>query len=489
MHEHTNSRGLAHPPIPHLPNLIDPTMRPMPKTILVVDDDAAACWALQEALQSHGYTVQIANGAAAAKRAIRRSLPALVITDVRMPGGSGLDLLAELQQEWPTIPVVVATAYGSVETASTAIGRGAFDYLPKPLDITRTLAVVERALGQRELAIEVEPGKTSEPLLIGQAPMMQEVFRRIALAAASDLPVLISGPTGSGKELAARLVHRHSARAHGPFVAVNCGTLAEAFAERELFGAAEVAGGPIQSGLFAAAAGGTLLLDEVGELPVAVQAKLLRVLEDGQVRPVGSSSSVPMDVRVIASSNRSLVDQPGFRADLLHRLTVVTLTMPALLDHRSDVPLIVGHLLARLSTRLCRPLALTSAGLAALGGHTWPGNGRELRHVLEEAAAVAPGGVIDLEHLRLPHVATTDVPNHDLRTIAEQILDQHLSAAYAKWLEYTDAPLMAAALARTRGNLLRAAELLGIHRTTLRKRAMELGLMSGGDEVSAEVHN
>jgi two-component system nitrogen regulation response regulator GlnG len=456
----------------------------MPQAILVVDDDAAACWALEEALRSHGHVVVGANSAAAALRHLKKALPALVITDVRMPGGSGLDLLAELKRDHPALPVVVTTAYGSVETASTAIARGAFDFLPKPLDLDRALAVVERALGRRAVALEVAPGQAGEPVLVGAAPVMQEVFRRIALAAASDLPVLITGPTGSGKELAARLVHRHSAHAAGPFVAVNCGALPEDFAEGELFGVAPgTLGGHGAPGLFATADGGTLLLDEVDALPPAVQSKLLRVLEDRQVRAVGASAPQPMAVHVIATTCRELGEIQGFRPDLVHRLTVMTLAMPALADHPGDLPLVTAHLLTRLATRINRPLALTETALDRLVTHTWPGNVRELKHVLDEAAAVAPGGVIDAEHLRLPQAdEAPPAAGADLRLRAEVVLDQAPGKAYAQWIDTVEAPLFAAALARTRGNQLRAAELLGIHRTTLRKRTHELGLSSGREE-------
>ena len=234
----------------------------MSALILIVEDDAAVCWSLEQTLTLSSYRVATANCTAAALKFCKKTVPDLVVTDVRMPGESGVELLEHLHQAYPQLPVIVCTAYGSVDIASTAVARGAVEFLPKPLDMERTLSAIERALGRRSLAIEVDPGHEVEPTLIGSAPVMQELFRRIAMAAAGDLPVLISGPTGSGKELVARLLHRHSQRAAGPFVAVNCGALTAASAEQELFG---LNNGHL--GLIASAAGGVLLLDELGDLP------------------------------------------------------------------------------------------------------------------------------------------------------------------------------------------------------------------------------
>lgn len=448
--------------------------------ILVVDDDAGACWALENALRTNGYSVNVANGAAAALRHCRNKVPALIITDVRMPGGSGLDLLADVKKNFSHVPVIVMTAYGSIDTASAAIARGAFDYLIKPLDLQRTLAVVERAVGTRAIAIEVVPGTAVDTALVGDAPAMQEVCRRIALAATSSMPVLMSGPTGSGKEVAARLIHRFSSRKDAAFVAVNCGTLDSSGAGVELFGRAATEG-TVTQGLFSAAHGGTLLLDEVGDLPAAVQGSLLRILDDQQVRPVGSSSSHAVDVRIIAITNRDIANEAGFRTDLFHRLSGMSVVMPALADHRSDIPLLTSHLLSRVATRLGRSLALTEAALTAIHEAAWPGNVRELRQTIEAAVAVAPSGIIDVEHLHMSGnkalaAAAGTAGMSDLRAEAERILDEAPGKAHARWLDHLDGPLIVAALARTRGNQLRAAELLGMHRATLRKRAQELGL-------------
>jgi DNA-binding NtrC family response regulator len=446
----------------------------VPPSVLVVDDDAAVCWALERLLTTRGHRVLVANSAAAALRVCARQRPGMVISDVRMPGGSGLGLLETLRATYPGLPVVVTTAYGSVDVATTAMSRGAFEFLPKPLDLERTLSVVRRALGACRMAIEVEPGREVEPALIGSSWVMQELFRRIALAAAGDLPVLVSGPTGSGKELVARLLHRHGRRPDSPFVVVDCGVLSASSAEQELFGTAD--GSP---GLIRQAMGGTLLLDEVGDLPPTVQAALLRVLENIQSR-LSDGGEV---TRVVALTNRDLGLDGAFRRDLLHRLAGATLVLPALSEHAEDIPLIAAHLLARTATRTGRNLSVTEDAMSLLRQHTWPGNVRELRQILAEAALVASGGIIDREHLRLAGNPQPAERQRDMASSISEVLEQHPGQAHRRWLDQMELPLFTAALAKTAGNQLRAAELLGIHRTTLRRRAQELGLAVGrGDD-------
>lgn len=430
----------------------------MPHQVMLVDDDAAVCWALDRALRRAGHQVVVCNGPAEATRRIAAQTPGVVLTDLRMPDGSGQDLLAALRRSHPRLPVVLMTAYGSMETAASAVGAGAYDYLPKPLDLARTLAVVERALGQRELAIESPAASGDGPVLIGTSPAMQEAIRRLALAAASALPVLITGPTGSGKELAARLIHQHSCRAAAPFVSITSGRLP--------------AGDPHAGlrDLVAAATGGSLLLDEVGDLTPGQQAAVLALL-----------SAPDCAVRLLATSCRDLTDAGGLRPELRHRLAVLTVEMPPLDACRTDLPTLAAHLLGRIAAAMGRPLALTDAALDVLTRRAWPGNVRELRHALEAGAALAPGGTIDVEHLRPPGGATPD--QMTLVRAAEACLNAHPGHAHACWLEHHERPLIEAAITRTRGNALRAAELLGLHRTTLRRRLDELGLLpvDGGD--------
>jgi two-component system nitrogen regulation response regulator GlnG len=457
--------------------------------ILVVEDDAAVCWALEQVLRSQGYQVMVAADAATARRAIRRKRPDLVITDVRMPGESGLDLLLGLRTEYPNIPVVVTTAHGTVETAVEAVRRGAFDYLPKPLDLERTLELVRRALGEDSLAAAAQPGAPVESAIIGSTAAMQEVYRRIAAAAGTDLGVLITGDTGTGKELVARALHRYGKRRDAPFVAVNCGALPETLIESELFGHEAGAFTDAKArkiGWVEAAQGGTLFLDEVAELPAMAQAKLLRFLEDQRFTRVGGTQEIAVDVRVIAATNRDLAAMTAsaaFREDLGYRLRVITIALPRLVDRLEDLSALVRHIIERAASRLARPLAITDEAFERLRRYRWPGNVRELKHVLEEAAALAPGGIIGAAHLTLGD--GTAQQNEQvaiggeaaaLSNLAGRLLSLHPGDVHARFLDSVEAPLIREALARTEGNQLRAAELLGINRITLKKRMDELGI-------------
>lgn len=462
-----------------------------PARILVVDDDAAVGWALEQALQAAGYTVVLAADAAAALRQIRRQEPDLVITDIRMPGMSGLELLGVLKAAHPGLPIVVSTAHGTMETAIAAIGQGAFDYLPKPLDLDRTLAVVGRALGEDSLAAAAAPAASDpDQTIIGSSPVMQEVYRRIAAAAATDLGVLITGPSGTGKELVARSLHRYGRRRDAPFIAVNCGALPEQLVESELFGHEAGAFTDARGrklGRVEAAHGGTLFLDEVADLPLPAQVKLLRFLEDQRLTRVGGEQELGVDVRIVAATNRDvpkLIASGAFREDLAYRLRVVTINLPPLIERLEDIPALVRFFLARIARRLDRQVAITDDGMDLLHRHSWPGNVRELKHAIEEAAVLATGGIISSEHLALP-VTTTDEPSPTtLRTavasLATRLLRSHPGQAYQATTDAIEDIVFRSALALTEGNQLRAAELLGINRITLKKRMDQLGIGKPG---------
>jgi two-component system nitrogen regulation response regulator GlnG len=458
--------------------------------ILVVDDDAAVCWALEQALVANGFRVQVAADAAAARKAVRRHHPDLVITDVRMPGESGLDLLAALHSEHPLLPVVVSTAYGTIETAVEAVQRGAFDYLPKPLDLDRTIELVRRALGEDQLVAAAHPQVgaahlDAEHTIIGSTAVIQEVYRRIAAAAGTDLGVLITGDSGTGKELVARSLHRFSTRRDGPFIAVNCGALPDGLVESELFGHEPGAFTDARArkiGRVEAANTGTLFLDEIGELPPAAQVKLLRFLEDQRFSRVGGSEEVRVNVRIVAATNRNLakaIASGVFREDLAYRLRVVTIQMPLLVDRLDDLPALVRHILSRIATRLSRHLAVTSDAMELLKRHRWPGNVRELKHVLEEAAVLAQGGIIGPEHLSI--APASDAPlasglHAAIAALTGRLATQHAGQVHQRVLDEVELILFRELLARTAGNQLRTAEILGINRITLKKRMDQLGI-------------
>lgn len=458
--------------------------------VLIVDDDAAVCWALRQALTQDGFSVAVAADAATARRLARRHRPALVITDLRMPGGDGLDLLSSLRHELPEVPVVLTTAYGTLDVAVQAGDRGAFGYLPKPLDLARTLDLARRACGRQHVAIRVEPGD-EHPALVGSSPAMQEVYRRIAAAAASDVPVLIHGPSGTGKELVAHNIHRFSQRADAPFVAVNCGAIPPALVESELFG--HVAGaftGANQArvGRCQSAAGGVLFLDEVGDLPPAAQASMLRFLDQHVVTPVGGTHEVQVNVRVIAASNRPLSGAGAvLRSDLFYRLRGVTIATPAIAERPEDLPGLVAALLGRTARRLARTISVTDAALTAIRAQAWPGNVRELKHRLEEAAVLAPGGVIAPEHLALPGISDQGERTDFTASIAQMTRDLMVSAAgevYERCLSRCREPLLRQVLAHTDENYLRSGEILGINRVTLKRWVDEGGIAQENQDLS-----
>jgi two-component system nitrogen regulation response regulator GlnG len=407
-----------------------------------------------------------------------------VITDLRMPGDDGLTLLSSLRRDQPGLPVVITTAYGTIDVAVQAGDRGAFGYLPKPLDLDRTLEIARSACGRQDLAITVAPG-TEHPALVGSSPAMQEVYRRVAAAAASDVPVLIHGPSGTGKELVAHSIHRFSRRSDGPFVAVNCGAIPPALVESELFG--HVAGAftgatGTRIGRCQSATGGVLFLDEVGDLPPAAQAALLRFLDRHLLVPVGGTQEIRADVRVIAASNRPLSGADAvLRSDLFYRLRGVTIATPGIAERPEDIAELVTALLARIARRLQRTISVTDAALEAIRSHSWPGNVRELKHRLEEAAVLAPGGVIVPQHLMPGGPPGTTDFIASVTATARGLMASSPGSVHERCLRRFRAPLLRQVLAHTGDNYLRAGEILGINRVTLRRWSDEDGISSPSD--------
>jgi DNA-binding NtrC family response regulator len=386
---------------------------------------------------------------------------------------SGIDLLRAFKGADPKIEVVLISGFGTLETAVEAVRAGAFDYVSKPFDIGEVKDTVDRALKRRAHAGEASaPPAAGEPVppegLVGRSRGMLTVYKQIAHASADDAPVLITGETGTGKELVARAIHRHGPRARRPFLPVNCGALTETLLESELFGHVRGAftGAVVdKKGLFEQAAGGTIFLDEIGEMSPAVQVSLLRVLERGELRPVGSQRVLSVDVRVIAATHRDLdraVQDGRLRQDLFYRLNVFRIEVPALRERPEDIPLLAAHFLR--TTTADRPATLSAAALAALTAHPWPGNVRELENTLHRLALQAGSGVIDVEDLPPLLRATRGVALQERLFQDLPSLDE-LERRYLKHV-----------LAALNGNRSRAAEVLGIDRRTLYRMAERLGV-------------
>jgi two-component system, NtrC family, response regulator AtoC len=406
------------------------------RRILVVDDDAAVREALQIHLGRAGHEVTAVSSAEHALRVLGELDPALLITDVRMPGMSGLQLLESLHESVPDLNVIVVTAFEDMTTAVGAIRAGAYDYLVKPLDLDQLELVLERALRDRALrqrvrqATEAETEAVALGTIVGRVPAMIEIYKRIGALAGNRAPVLVRGETGTGKEIIARAIHFNSAVAHEPFVAVNCTAVPEPLLESELFGHVRGAfTGAIgdRRGRFEQAGRGTIFLDEIGDVSPAFQAKLLRVLQEREFQPLGSERTRRTEARVIAATHADLetrVREGTFREDLYFRLRVVELRIPPLRERRDDIPLLVEHLTRRIARELHKTRVVVPAATMRLLQHApWPGNVRELEHALVHAAVVSPSGVLTPEDLGLsvPVRAAGNGAEHGGDTLADAI--------------------------------------------------------------------
>ncbi len=372
--------------------------------LLLVDDDPDLLKLISLRLTSAGYRVRTADSGETALAALAVERPGVLITDLRMPGIDGLQLFDAVHRQHPALPVVILTAHGTIPDAVSATQRGVFGFLTKPFDSQELLQMVSAALkvaGGDSRTENSEAGAEWRAGIITRSPQMEDLLRQAKRVAESNASVLIYGESGTGKELLARAIHKASPRRNNEFVAVNCGAIPEPLLESELFGHARGAfSGAVQAhkGLFQAADGGTLLLDEIGDMPLSLQVKLLRVLQEGEVRPVGATQSIRVDVRVISATHRDLDAQRAggqFREDLYYRLNVVSLRLPSLAERREDIPLLASHLLQKLAERYKRPVpTLAPDALALLVAATWPGNVRQLLNLLEQAIALVPTTVI-----------------------------------------------------------------------------------------------
>jgi DNA-binding NtrC family response regulator len=440
--------------------------------VLVVDDDAQIRRMVRRIVRGLGCEVTEAEDGVDAVGKLTGTRFDLVLTDLRMPRGDGMEVLEALRDRQPGTPSVMLTAHGAINECVAAMRAGAVDFLTKPFHADELENVVKRALARPGAPAEPKPSKTElgrpQASLIGESQALQRVLEVVERVARTDATVLVTGETGTGKEVLARHIHGMSPRAGRPLVALNCGAIPEGLVESELFGHAKGAfTGAVErrSGKFTQADGGTIFLDEIGELPLATQVKLLRVLQDREVTPVGSSESLPVDVRVVAATHRDLEAMAGtgqFRQDLFYRLDVVRIDMPSLRTRREDIPLLANHFLAIASARLKRHLSFAPDTLDALIRHDWPGNVRELENTVERMAILSPDDLISPVHLPPRVQQSGSVP---AGVVKPQLPEEGIDLQEA--LEAIEERLIAEALRRADGNKTLAARLLGLNRTTL----------------------
>ncbi len=462
--------------------------------ILLVDDDPELRELLDEQLRESGHSVQTAANGEAGADHLSRKVFDVVICDVRLPKIDGLTLLRRIRATTPTTDVILMTAYADVAQAVSALKEGAYDYLTKPFDVDELLLQVGRIAETRALRRELEnvrgelAGRPSQTPLLGQAPAIRRVHDMITMVAQSDAPTMITGESGTGKEVVARLIHAGSARRDKPFVAVNCGALAENLIEAELFGherGAFTGAVKKRDGRFKAADGGTLLLDEVAELPLAAQTKLLRVLQEGFVEPLGTNTPVKVNVRIISATHRNLAERikaGQFREDLFYRINVIEIPLPPLRDRPGDLPVLLRHFMQRFTPPGTLVPALTAAAWSALVQYPFPGNVRELSHAVEHALVLSGGREIDLAHLP-PSVVGAPSPRETTPTATGPLVVRPLQQVVRDF----EHEYLLRALKATDGKRNRAADLLGISRKTLweklRHTGAEMTPMPPADEI------
>mgnify|MGYP001005755334 CR=1 FL=1 len=503
------------------------------KPIWIVDDDQSIRFVLEKALARESLPTRSFTNPrevlAALAEADEGDGPQVLVSDIRMPGGSGLDLLDQVKQRLPGLPVIIMTAYSDLDSAVSAFQGGAFEYLPKPFDLTKAVELIRRAIGESQREQVSEEGLDTMPEMLGQAPAMQDVFRAIGRLSQSNVTVLITGESGSGKELVARALHKHSPRAKGPFVAINTAAIPKDLLESELFGherGAFTGAQAMRRGRFEQAEGGTLFLDEIGDMPFDLQTRLLRVLSDGHFYRVGGHSAVKTQVRVIAATHQNLeqrVKEGGFREDLFHRLNVIRLRLPALRERREDVPLLTRFFLQQSARQLgVEPKRISDAALQRLAAFDFPGNVRQLENICHWLTVMAPAQVIEVKDLppevaeagpvdvavlplseahAQPQVMAEPASAHGVGTPVAALAQAVVSmpAAATGWEQGLQAEALAllaegrtdvwdiltrrfetgliqSALAVTRGRRIEAALKLGIGRNTITRKIQELGL-------------
>jgi two-component system nitrogen regulation response regulator GlnG len=508
------------------------------KPIWIVDDDQSIRFVLEKALLREDLPTRSFTSAREVIAALEQAGgdeqqgPQVLVSDIRMPGGSGLDLLDKIKARHPGLPVIIMTAFSDLDSAVSAFQGGAFEYLPKPFDLPRAVELIRRAVDESQREEVAEERMAAAPEMLGQAPAMQDVFRAIGRLSQSNVTVLITGESGSGKELVARALHKHSPRANGPFVAINTAAIPKDLLESELFGherGAFTGAQTMRRGRFEQAEGGTLFLDEIGDMPFDLQTRLLRVLSDGHFYRVGGHNSVKANVRVIAATHQDLeqrVKLGGFREDLFHRLNVIRLRLPALRERGEDVPALTRHFLQVSARQLgVEPKRISDAALAKLAAFSFPGNVRQLENICHWLTVMAPAQLIEAKDLppevmavgaasapaaaEVPeaaaavHAAPLAAPAGDrepaptaaasdaappegpagagswesgLETEAQALLAAGRTDVWDVLSRRFESRLILAALASTRGRRIEAAQKLGIGRNTITRKIQELGI-------------
>ncbi len=470
---------------------------PKPSCVWIIDDDRSIRWVLEKALLREEIPCMTFSSAGDALRELERSQPSAVLSDIRMPGVSGLELLQALKEKLPKVPVIIMTAYSDLDSAVAAFQGGAFEYLPKPFDVDQAVELVRRALAENASRDVPVSSDAPVPEILGQAPAMQEVFRAIGRLAPSHATVLITGESGSGKELVARALHRHSPRATGPFIALNTAAIPKDLLESELFGherGAFTGAAAQRRGRFEQADSGTLFLDEIGDMPSELQTRLLRVLSDGQFYRVGGHTPIKVNVRVIAATHQDLevrVREGLFREDLFHRLNVIRLRLPALRERREDIPLLVRHFMQKSARELgVEVKGVSDAALKTLVSLPWSGNVRQLENVSHYLTVMAPGQVVEVGDLPSDLMqGTANQTGGDwlqgLAAEASARLARGEAAILDELTQDYEKTLIEVALRHTGGRRIEASHLLGWGRNTLTRKIHELGMDSAPEADDA----
>jgi len=461
--------------------------------LLIIDDEDSICWGFSRLAEEMGHSAGTAASAEEGLKLAKIRPPDLVVLDVRLPGMDGLSAMRHFREQLGNVPIIVITAYGELPTAVKAVRNGAFDYLTKPFDLAVAQRAIERALkGPPPPREPSAQPSLDEDHLVGKSSAMQQVFKRVALVAASDACVHLRGESGTGKELAARAVHRYSRRAAAPFVAINVASLSPTLAESELFGhtrGAFTGADQPRRGLLEQADSGTIFLDEVADIPMAIQVKLLRALEHREVLPVGANRPVQSDFRIISATHQNLperVAQGAFRHDLYFRLIAFEIEIPPLRHRREDIPPLAEHFLALLAAKSGRPVpSISQDAMEELERLPWHGNVRELRNAIEHAMVLARSGTIAVEHLPPPMPASLvseHIHEDALARLVRQWTETRLHAPdeprdlHSALLRVVEPPFLRAAIQYHHGQCATAARRLGLHRTTLRKKLNQYGI-------------